>query len=70
MYDLREITLIVCPYCGTENYIGVMYCKNCLNRLRELTEKEIRLLAKSDQKESAEKILRKKLMWTKDVIRT
>jgi hypothetical protein len=65
-----KLTLIVCPYCGAENYIGVMYCKNCLNRLRELTEKEIRLLSKSDRKETAEKILRRKLTWTKGAIRT
>lgn len=62
--------MIICPYCGTENYIGVRHCKNCLNRLRDLTEREIKILIEMGEEESAEKKLRRKLIWTKIGTRT
>ncbi len=57
--------MIICPYCGTENYKEVAYCKNCLNRLRELIKKEIKVLARTNDEEGTEKTLRKKLIWAK-----
>jgi hypothetical protein len=31
--EVREVVLIVCPYCGTKNQQGVLRCSNCDARL-------------------------------------